>query len=436
MEPPAKMTAQAQDGRNADHVAKIMLAIVLGGVASNFVYNLVWTSLGERFPYTTFLFVNADRFADFFKLLLYFPGNPIAPANDMLGVDSRLSEFMRQVSASGLDEQFNPFHLPPLAMSLAMIFRRLIEWINPAIVLLMLIAAYLTALSATMLRIASGRQALWAIAAMCCYPVMFAIDRGNFYAAITGLCLVAGLNASSKGRVTWPIILAVAIALNLRPNACIFPAAMFLAGMNWRIVDGIRLAIATLAIAAASYLIAHRALPQYEPAAIQRGLDDYYQIYVLGYSGISYGSSLLGAMKALFGVPPDLVRLPPLCGLAIILVATALRRIERLDEASFLFALTSAYVLMSQVTSDYHLFIFFFPLLALARQPGGRDWRYWTVLLASTTMLIPKNYMFNWIPPFVGWSYQVVLNPLILLCCTFLLLAEALRSESPSEATA
>ena len=423
-------------GRNADHVAKVTLAIILVGVACNLAYNLVWISQGGGFPYTTFLFAKVDRFADFFKLLLYFPGEPIAPAHNLLGVDSRLAEFMRQASAAGLDDRFNPFHLPPLAMALALGFRRLIEMINPAIVLLSVIGLYLGAVAATFMRIAPSRETLWAIAAICCYPVMFSIDRGNFYSAITGLCLVAGLYLSVRGPITPLVILLVAVALNLRPNAALFPAAMFLAGMSWRIVDGIRLAVATLAIAGTSYLVAHGALPQYEPAAIQRGLDDYYRVYVLGHSGIFYGSSLLGAMKALLGVPPAFVRLPPLVGLAIILVAAMLRRNGRLDKAPFLFALSSAYVLMSQVTSDYHLFVFFLPLLTLASQSAVRDWRYWTVLAASTAMLIPKNYLFYKGGYAMAWSYQVVLNPLILLCCTFVLLAMALRSERPSEATA
>lgn len=426
-------------GRNADHVAKVTLGIVLAGVALNLLYNLIWIALGGEFPYTNFLFRTDDRFADFFKLLIYFGdfgGRAIAHGNALLNVDQLLADFAEQARHFGRGSPLNPFHLPPLAMALAMGFRRLIELVNPALVLLSLIALYLTVLTTSFLRIAPSRQALWVMAALCSYPVLFTIDRANVYSAIIGLCLVAGLYSSAKGRVTPLALLLVAIALNLRPNACFFPLAMFLAGMGWRLIDGIKLAILTLAIALVAYVAAQAALPQYTPDAIRSGLADYHKMYVLGNLGIAYGSSLLGAMKAFFGTPAQYVMLPPMVGIAIILGSSVLRQFGRLDPASFLFALASAYVTMSQVTSDYHLFIFFLPLLVLASQGGPRDQRYWTVLAGSAAMLIPKNYLFHQGDYVIAWSYQVVLNPLIMLGCTFFLLAQSLRRESARPAIA
>ena len=57
---------------------------------------------------------------------------------------------------------------------------------------------------------------------------------------------------------------------------------MFLAGMGWRLIDGIKLAILTLAIALVAYVAAQAALPQYTPDAIRSGLADYHKLYVLG----------------------------------------------------------------------------------------------------------------------------------------------------------
>ena len=56
-----------------------MLWIVLGLVLANLLFNAAASAFGAGYPYTSFLSLPGDRFADFFKLAFSYPGAPIHP---------------------------------------------------------------------------------------------------------------------------------------------------------------------------------------------------------------------------------------------------------------------------------------------------------------------------------------------------------------------
>jgi hypothetical protein len=62
------MTLSGSGSDRASRVARMTLWIVLGLVVANLLFNAVASSLGVGYPYTSFLSLPTDRFADFFKL--------------------------------------------------------------------------------------------------------------------------------------------------------------------------------------------------------------------------------------------------------------------------------------------------------------------------------------------------------------------------------
>ncbi len=184
------------------------------------------------------------------------------------------------------------------------------------------------------------------------------------------------------------------------------------------------LAATTLAIAACCYVVAHALFPAYTPAAISRGLSDYAVHYVAGTAGIGYGSSWLGGLKMIFGTLSFLPNIPLLIGFLFAAATIVGRWTGYLGMSEFIFLLVSGYILVSQVTADYHLLVMVVPLLALATEGRNRDITYWTILLTSLAVLIPKNYAFV-VQPQMFWSWQVVLNPLILTVGASIILIRA-----------
>ena len=418
----------------ASLIAETTLWIVLGLVLANLLFNAVASATGAGYPYTSFLSLPGDRFADFFKLAFSYPGAPIHPAADHWRMNDLLAHHMAEVRLYE-GTNVNHFHEPPLPTLLAVTARRLMTMVDPVLLFLGLLVAAFAALFATVLRVApSGRPgAAFASATILSYPALLAIDRGHFYSLICACLMVVATFRTLRGKADAWAILMFAIAVNLRPNLGVIPLVLFLGRQGLSLRGALLLGVTTAVVFAGTIAIAHQVYPAYSYASFLKGLGQYGMAYAGGDNGYANGSSVYGMLRAPFGYA-WWMPFVPLIVMALLLAPAILEsRQGRLRQSECLFLALSAYVLGSHVFADYHLLGFIIPLILVAREESPMDSSAWAILLASSLMLAPKNFIFEFHGN-IAWSWQVIGNPLTLLAASAVVLCAAWRRNALASA--
>ena len=294
------------------------------------------------------------------------------------------------------------FHLPPFSMLAALLFRWTFGFVSPVIVYLGCLFAALSALSLIVYK-RTGNLA-WVLAALLSYPLLMAVDRGNLYAVLSGICLIAAL---LRRRCDWQAAVLFAIAINVRPNVVFCALPLLMTRPAW----SVSLATATIGILMTSFVAATLLFPEYDMESFRRGLHQYFIVYAVEGRGVPFGSSVYGAFFAL-GHPAQHVpaTLIAWAGLPIAIFAFWKGRL-RYDE--FVFLCAAATSMGTTIFGDYHLLVFLAPLIL------AKDNR---VALPSILLLAPKAF---WM---IGdFSVQVVLNPAIMFIGSWLIIISALR---------
>ena len=153
-----------------------------------------------------------------------------------------------------------------------------------------------------------------------------------------------------------------------------------------------------------------------------KGLKIYHDLYVVGNSGLGYGSSLYGPMKLIFGAT-SLTEFTAMLIAGILLFLSIIKKLmNKISNSAFVFIVSACYVLGSSVIADYYLSIFIVPLLIYYLEYNKKSAtdllvvdriEFICIFFGSIFMLIPKNYIF-----YHGISFQVLLNPIVLLILT------------------
>ena len=422
-------------GRN--RTAMLALACVVGALAANLIFNLAAARAGLHHPYSSFLFLPQDRFADFFKLSFSYPGAPMHPVSSSWGLDPLLNSFRDFVEHNDL-KFLNHFHVPPLPTMLALSWRATMTVVDPVLLYYLWAVGGLVTLGLIAYSVTDQKVAAIALAALAVvnYPIAFMLDRGHIFSLVCGIVLSAALLRKEKpAPADWLSILLFAIAFNFRPNAAIFPVGLWLCNRGWSTLDLVKFGTAAVAVFAAAFLIDHAVYPAYTPQSWMQGMNDYAVAY-LGYNfGLAYGSSLYGALKATFGYSAVTYWLPPIItAVTVILLAVSCRR-TRMPQSHVAFVLASLYCIGAQVFADYHLMVFVVPLALLVREGGIRRAADWAVFTGSCFVLSPKNYLFHqYEPNATPWSWQILMNPVVLLVASAVVVGLALtRSERRSD---
>ena len=398
-------------------VAQLSLLFVLVLTLANALFNVVAFQLGWPQPYTIFLARPDDNFADFFELLASYPGGAAAHVRHGPGLHLILPLDPldhSKLDAGGLTPLTN-LHMPPLSTVIALLTVQALRFVDAVTLFLLLCAGLLAYWIQIVRRFARtrGERLAWIALGAIAYPTLMTLSRGNLFAGLTGLLLIHALLLGLRRQSPIFVAILLALAVNIRPNAILFggPLLLFYWQTRWRF--GIALTIAGFAIAGLTLLAAIHFYPGYSLASFRSALAAYYRLYVIGFWGLAYGSSLFGALKILIGYRPGLDGATMLVALVIALWGLLARALGRLGDAAILFITAAAYVLGSNVIGDYHLGVFLIVPIAIALQPkaGPQDR---VLILVSCLMLAPKNYGFIQ-PIWLSASLQIMLNPLFLL---------------------
>jgi hypothetical protein len=252
------------------------------------------------------------------------------------------------------------------------------------------------------------------------YPFLFALMRANLGSLIVGFTLAFFIYLTCNRR-HWIIpSICLGIACSIRPNAVLLAPLLLCFGWRQSIMAGSIFLATTVILTAISYAALIQIYPGYSWQVFLEALDSYRRYYVIGPLGDGNNNSLYGAIKLLCGIfliPPTPDFLQNMNWVIVIACAGLIAFVSyrhwrgRLPAYYFAFALTCLYVLASTIFATYHLLVLYaFILMAGRKAETAGSFPPW-VLFMAVLVLIPKNYFY----PFPGLSFEVILNPLILL---------------------
>ncbi|MDO7843493.1 glycosyltransferase 87 family protein [Sphingomonas immobilis] len=416
--------AQAAQEGMAGFAVKLLLKLM----AANLAFNIFARLLGCEPAFTSFLFDPAGLFDDYYKFILSFPGGAGVVPSDLFGLHDRIAAAIATTPYHGVDglggAGITHFLAPPLTAVICLANLAAMHIVDPAALFVGIIALMLVCWCSIAARLGTTRyeSIAWAAIGLASYPMLMMLSRGNIYAGLAALLICQSMSLALRGKAPVVAAICLAVALNIRPNAAPFavPLLLLFQTGRWRALAV--LAVATALIFALSLAVAHALYPDYTIGTFLRGLHNYRTRYIVDNWGLAYGSSLMGAVQFFAGYRPGVEAAAAVPAALVMLAAVVLFLRRRISAALLLFLTCSAYCLGSSVIADYHLLVFVLVPAAVARQTAleGRrpDTAEWIACAAACLLLGPKNYLF-----LHGFSWQVVLNPAIMLGASLAVIA-------------
>lgn len=271
------------------------------------------------------------------------------------------------------------------------------------------------------------------------YPVLFALDRGNFEMYVFLLVWAFAVFYHSRAKVLCLLPLALAIAI--KPFPVVF-LVLLLADSRYRdtaVVLGVAAVLTVLGLVlfdgglAANVARYQKCMAyQYQTWVIsgdgngilfQTTLWSLIQVFVIGYQKVHGACTAQDISQGLACLSKYYIAGT---GVVFCLVAVFVLRAEKVLWRRVA-VLTVAMNLLPQVSADYRLLYLLIPLFLFVNSPEGqRDGKLrWVYAVIFGLLLIPKNYgHLPWIHPWANLG--VVINPLLMLALGVLIVCETL----------
>jgi len=231
------------------------------------------------------------------------------------------------------------------------------------------------------------------------YPFIFMIQRGNFFAFLSFIFLAFSiiLYQSNKKSFTFVSFLFF-IAVLFRPNILSF-APLFIFGSKTPISNSLKLFMVFLITASSSFFIANYLHNDYNIYNFLNALIVYKNQYIIGDSGFSFCISLLSLFKSI-NLFYDLnievskmVTINNIFGITMFTCAYFLRYKKLINTNEFIFSLVALNSIFSLVFGDYHLLLFFIPIInCLYFSKDDLKKSELIILFSSVFAIVPLNY--------------------------------------------
>jgi hypothetical protein len=417
------------DERLARSRARLALTVIAAGLAANMAFVIAARMLGADFPYSSFLFMQEDRFADFFKLILAVK----EPASQASIIDWPFQPHLEALRQQGIALQgtiINADHLPPLAMALALAARLTIDHFDIVLLFLIVLAGLAIAFVRVLHQnpVTGDLAPYWSAALLLSFPLIAAVDRGHVFSLICALCVLAGtLRMVARGRADMVVLILFAIAINVRPNLIVLPALFFCSRRigQWR--DMALLLGVVMALFAAGLFASNAMNPDFTLQTWRQGLADFQQ-FRSNWPHVSGLQSSLATIPELLGMDRKFAQAISFClAAAIGVVALILALQKRLGIIEMTFLALAAMPIGLPDFADYHLLPFLLVPMLYAKLATVPTMGERIAFAASLFVLVPKAYVFGE-PWFVApWSSQTIANPLVLLLACVAILAIAVK---------
>ena len=400
----------------------------------NLFYNQIMTSLGLGYPRNSFFFNSNEIFTDFFKFIInqnnlnqYFLVRQGETGYPYITQHLNFSFFYQQ-----------NILLPPFNGFISGINSIFLKLLNPYLVFFFNILFFLVIFFFQIknLLVYKKISCIIFIALVFSYAFLFMVNRGHIFSAFTCLILTQILiNCYNKKNFLLNFFL-VLIAFSSKPTALCF--ALFIFHYDIALYKRFIYFSFLIILAPIFYILINEFnyfflgniwsfYNNFENTFEMHLQPVYYKNYIIGNEGLAFGSSLWGAVKIFLALASITVfNLDVLlkitfffCSL-IFFIFTVLFFLKKITLPVFAYTLVSYYVLASPVSADYHLIVFFGPLLLLLKDYDSSNNKdmYIIVILAIAIIVSPQHYYFTekFIPE------KTILNPLLILCSNFYIL--------------
>lgn len=413
----------------AENPAFSIFSLIFLLTSLNAIFNMLASELGYQFPYTTFLFLPEDRYADYFKVIFSYPG--VENVN-FSGSANALMHFLQNnpyQGKAGLTEgALTHFHMPPLTTLISLLNLKLMHFLNPITIFVSVFLIWFLLVYTLINTFSKTTLDSWLLflATLFCYPTLFMTTRGHIFSGISSLALLAFLVFLFQEKRNFFSLILLAIAVNLRPNAIIFLVVLLMCDFKNLKKEILLFVLISTIVFFTSLFLANNIYPDYCIHNMLLAINIYHDKYVIGNGGLAFGSSLFGPLKVIFGYTKLLEALPVIIAGLMVSIGTLQFRNKQISKIAFIFIICSSYVLGSSVIADYHLTVFFAPLLCIYLDKKNSLYDHTfsplnkellIVFFASVFVLSPKNYIY-----FKYTSIQIALNPIFLLIASILII--------------
>jgi len=393
-----------------------LILLLLGLMALRALGDDIWAAFSGD---TSSMFFPAnDRYADFIKVALSYQDiftqtlaekaylNHWPHIFRLYLLDNPYDLSPENMAAPEMLANVTNLHLPPFATLLYISCAHLIAATNPLVAMLVFWGLYAAGgfgvahMARAHFNASPALGWFVAFAALASYPALWMLNRGNLAGGYSALLALAWLATAVSGRQRWLGWVALAFAVNLRPEPALLVLLELLgSGSLWARFT--RMAIPgaiCVAIAAIAFPLAHALYPLYTLAHVQKGLTIYHFRYIVSDMGDEWNASIFMYAKGvlmLMDVRPrysdgvaQVLELLALAALALVAWGAATRRIAR---AELVFVVTALPAMFVPVYSYYHIVEFLVVIALLvadleANPPHPMDRRLPLLLLTVLVM--------------------------------------------------
>lgn len=270
----------------------------------------------------------------------------------------------------------------------------------------------------------------WTCCFLLCYPFLFALQRGNFFSLITTVLIFNFVVLVIKKHHLMIATICLALAINIRPNAVFFLPFLVTLGFYSGLKRATFCLLLTILVFGVCLALGHSLYPDYDFINFLRGLALYHQEHVVGDGGDAFNSAPFILMKKSFGYYPIEEMFGVLFSIVISITGLDLFFKKLLSSVKLLLILTFSYLCSSPVFGDYHLLIFFLPIIALAvnfpekHSIESFPWSNKIIILSCLFLLASKNYWFSG----GGISWLILFNPLVVICLSVWVLINSFQN--------
>jgi hypothetical protein len=401
----------------------------------NLFYNQIMTSLGFEYPRTSFFFLPENIFADFFKFTIN-----VHNLNTHFSVPEgeKGYPYITPYLNFPFYDQTN-FLAPPFYFMISGINALFLKSLNPHLAYLVyflniLIFLIIFFFQTKIFLVDRKISYIIFIASIFSYTVLCMINRGHVYSAFTCLILIQILiNCFFKKNFILNFFL-VLLAFSSKPTALCFGLYIFYYNISFYkkfIYFFLLLVLAPIfyiLINEFNYFFLGNIWSFYNNFADTFKMHSqpiYYNQYIIGHSGLAFSSSLWGPVKIFLVLFTEFslhiwVKITFIFSSLIFFIFALLFFLKKINISVFAYSLVSYYILASPVSFDYHLIVFFGPLLLLLKDYENSNNKdlYIVLILTIAFIVSPQHYYFT--EKFV--PEKTILNPLLILCTNFYIL--------------
>ncbi len=279
------------------------------------------------------------------------------------------------------------------------------------------------------------------ILALCSYPVLFCLDRGNFECVIF-LALAGSIFLYGRGKTVWSALL-LGLVVSAKPYAVVF---VVLYASDRRFKE-IAVSLGTALLLTVGALVALPGSILNNLGMLQISMELYTKFYVLENEGMYFGSSLYGMLKVLIyssdwikrgdAFPQTFMKVYFYFSVFFFALISLLICVLRMEFWKKIALLVCCMNLLPYVCGDYRLIHLFIPLLLFLRE-RELAWGDKLTAVLFALLLIPKGfYHFVFNHSVIVNAFEVtdsiVANPLLMLALIAVISRSVLRKPQISD---